>query len=330
MYANRCIYCESPLSRHDLKELLKDPIDNFKLRLDKARNATRFEPYTQYEYASLELRHCVYCGWWLLNYTLRLMHHGWISGYPVTCGKVLYGEVKHYDVSSLNAPLTALQEHLSKHPRHVAHVHPTQFELLMRSCLQEYFGAVEVIHTGRSGDGGIDLKMILTDGDTYLVQVKRRANTSRLEGVRAVRELNGVLFREGRAKGMVVTTAGGFSAAAQREAAVKSTTSETYEMRLLAFDDVVKMLRLNHPSPYKPWLAYINDIDVSSSDRFLKTSYFGRERCNECCGTGRVKTGGGCSLEHGISTTCEEYGCLPVTYGECPRCNGAGYIDVFT
>lgn len=324
--ATHCVYCEARLSQHSLDELLTAPIAKLRSGLDKARNSTRFEPYTQFEHAFLELRNCVYCGWWLLRYTLSLIHHSWTSGIPISCGKALYGEVKHYDVSSLDAPLAALRAYLSKHPRHVAHVHPTQFELLMRACLSEYCGAAEVIHTGQSGDGGVDLKMILTDGDTYLVQVKRRSDTFRFEGVRVVRELNGVLFREGCAKGMVVTTAGGFSAAAKREAAVKTATIEKYEMRLVAFDDIVAMLRLNHPTPYEPWLTYVNDIDVSSSKQFLKSLYFGREQCGQCFGTGRIRTGGGCSLEHGISTTCEEYGCLPVTYGACSRCRGAGYI----
>jgi len=34
------------------------------------------------------------------------------------------------------------------------------------------------------------------------------------------------------------------------------------------------------------------------------------EECPKCKGLGYVYTGG-CTLEHGISTTCEEYGCPP-------------------
>lgn len=140
--------------------------------------------------------------------------------------------------------------------------------------------------------------------------------------MRVVRELNGVLFREGLSKGMVVTTARGYSPAARRETAVKTETSETYEMELLSFDDIVGMLRINRPSPYEPWMTYINDLDFSASNHFLKSSYFGRKECPKCYGSGRIKTGGGCTLEHGISTSCEDYGCPPITNEVCPACNG--------
>ncbi|MCP4367135.1 MAG: hypothetical protein GY797_03315 [Deltaproteobacteria bacterium] len=46
-----------------------------------------------------------------------------------------------------------------------------------------------------------------------------------------------------------------------------------------------------------------------------------QEKCPECGGTGQVWTGG-CSLEHGINTTCEEYGCLPRIEKSCSVCNG--------
>ena len=325
LYIQHCIYCESPLVGQPLNDLLTDAITRFKSQLDSSQSQQRFEPHSQYEGSSLTIRHCPTCGWWLLDYHLHLLHVGWTSGVPDSINKVLYGEVKHYDISALQVPLTALRTYLSTHPRHMAHVHPTQFEKLMGSCLQEYFGAVEVVHTGKSGDGGVDLKMI-HQSKTYLVQVKRRTRHICTRRCSVQSESRTASVCEGRAKGMIVTTAGGFTAAAQREASVETATSETYEMRLLAFDDVFKMLRLNCPSPYTPWLAYLKDIDVSNSDHFLKTSYFGRQKCVRCSGAGQVKTGGGCCMEHGISTSCEEYGCLPVTYGECPNCGGTGYI----
>lgn len=313
-----CIYCESKLSRRKLDEHLP-PVRRVKPTPESFRNG-----YVQHDFASLELKNCEYCGWWLMDYGLSYTGIYGATGVPIHRTKLLFGEVKHYDVSCLDGPLGALKAYLARNPNHLAHLHPTKFELLMQDCLSEYFGAAEVIHTGRTGDGGVDLKMILTDLETYLVQVKRRRDLSRLESVQVVRELNGVLFREGRAKGMVVTTARGFTAAAKRETEIRTVTNETYEMRLLAFDDIVKMLRINRPSPYEPWVIYLNDIDFSPSDRFLKSSYFGREKCQRCYGGGRIKTGGGCSMEHGISTSCDEYGCLPVTTEVCPLCNGDG------
>ncbi len=109
---------------------------------------------------------CRSCGWWLANRTV--------------CGDDLYdtyqlqGSAKQYDVSDVQAPLDALRNHLCRNPKHVAHVHPTRFEHLMKDCFKDYFGDCEVIHTGQSGDGGVDLKLITAEHETYLVQVKRR------------------------------------------------------------------------------------------------------------------------------------------------------------
>ena len=114
-------------------------------------------------------------------------------------------------------------------PRHMAHVDPRAFEKLMQDCLRSAYGPCEVTHLGCTGDGGVDLKLTRNDLGTFLVQVKRRTHLGRNEGVSVVRELNGVLFREGRAKGMVITTAKDFTKAAREEAHVKTPTDEEYE-----------------------------------------------------------------------------------------------------
>ena len=49
--------------------------------------------------------------------------------------------------------------------------------------------------------------------------------------------------------------------------------------------------------------------------------------CSSCYGRGKIRTGG-CSLEHGISTLCEDFGCLPVRYETCPACDGEGYPNL--
>jgi len=48
-------------------------------------------------------------------------------------------------------------------------------------------------------------------------------------------------------------------------------------------------------------------------------------QCARCGGTGEIQTGG-CSLEHGHSTTCEEFGCEPLRKIVCPDCSRDGRI----
>src|SRR5271169_136592 len=69
------------------------------------------------------------------------------------------------------------------------------------------------------------------------------------EGVQVIRQMNGVLFREGRARGIVITTASNFTKGAVREASTRKSTNEQYEMKLLSFPDIVSMLRLPSVEP---------------------------------------------------------------------------------
>jgi hypothetical protein len=48
-------------------------------------------------------------------------------------------------------------------------------------------------------------------------------------------------------------------------------------------------------------------------------------KCQQCYGFGKTERAG-CSLEHGISTSCEAFGCLPVSYVECTKCGGNGKV----
>jgi len=199
---------------------------------------------------------CDRCGWWLVQRT--------IWGYDLAYEYQVLGIAKRYSIGDLDVPLAELRRFLARNPTHLAHVNPRAMELLMRDCVKEKYGPCEVIHTGGAGDGGVDLKLVTCDKDTYLVQVKRRGDLSRKEGVRAVRELNGVLFREGVAKGMVITTARAFTAAAYRETHVRTPTHATYHVDLFAFNEIVAMLRLGDMIPYQPWADSIRRLSLDN------------------------------------------------------------------
>jgi hypothetical protein len=108
-----------------------------------------------------------------------------------------------------------------------------------------------------SKDRGIDLVLVRTNELPYLVQVKRRSNLERSEGVDVVRLHNGVLFREGIPRGMIVTTAKAFTKSAHSEREVKTGTSEPYELELFARGHIIEWLRLDFPEPYCPWRSHI-------------------------------------------------------------------------
>jgi hypothetical protein len=68
-----------------------------------------------------------------------------------------------------------------------------------------------VLHTGKSGDGGIDLILLDSNDGNIPIQVKRRTKTRKAESVTIVRELRGAMVLSGHDEGMIVTTAPRFS-----------------------------------------------------------------------------------------------------------------------
>lgn len=238
-YFGRCCYCESELVS---KVLFSDG------------NPTGDSSYgNKIQGKTISLFNCENCGWWYLDiernnskWQLFLEH--------------IFGIAKYYDVSSIEVPINELREYLAKNHEHIANINPKKFELLMQDCLRDLYAPCEVIHTGKSGDGGIDLMMVLEEKETYLVQVKRHKNVNKKEGVKVVRELNGVLLREGKAKGMVITTAHDFTKSAISESQIKTNLTEKYTMKLFSFDNIVEMLRLPKISPYTPWDEHIKKI----------------------------------------------------------------------
>lgn len=207
---------------------------------------------------SIDLYYCKRCGWWFLVRSEGQKHY---TGRHFIINTI-EGNAKYYEVDSYNVPIVELRNFLKYHPHNLAHVNPYRFELLMKDCFEDFFGHCEVLHVGGSGDGGIDLKIILNKKDTILVQVKRRFDITKNEGPQVVRELNGVLFRENIPKGIVVTTSKGFTDKAYFETRVKTPTKKKYEMKLMAFNDIIGMLNLPRLRPYKPWEKYLGKFDL--------------------------------------------------------------------
>ncbi len=103
------------------------------------------------------------------------------------------------------------------------------------------------------------------------------------EGVQVIRQMNGVLFPEGRARGIVITTASNFTKGAVREASTRTSTNEQYEMKLLSFPDIVSMLRLPSVEPYEPWKPFLDEGYVkvylqTGTNRTRASSECNRER----------------------------------------------------
>ncbi len=137
-------------------------------------------------------------------------------------------------------PVEALADHLLFGRVRLRDISPKRFERVVMEFLRSEWRDCEVRHVGccgGSGDRGVDL-LLITGEDEYLVQVKHHPEllerrSSAREGVKFIRELHGVLFREGKVKGVFVTSAAGFTHAAHREVQDSRQNNHGYDLVLV-------------------------------------------------------------------------------------------------
>ncbi len=213
---------------------------------------------------STEMYLCQICDWWSIRergfyiYT----NNGW--EYLAT------GIQKQWDLSSSEIPLEIVHDYIdSQNPLFDFKIlNPYTFEKLIAEVLRVEYHPCEVHYVGAhggGGDGGIDLYLV-KDNIEWLIQVKRRLN-SKSEAVETIRLLNGVLLREGKQNGMVVTSAKKFSRNAKNEVQIK--TPGTYVVRLIDRGDIHSFLA-RMPSGRKPgWMRAQSDTTIFHFDDTL-------------------------------------------------------------
>lgn len=215
--ARHCIYCSTPLVRGQTDDLrLKD---------------------RGYVWC-YETKECSLCGWWCVTYKLEERFFSWDNQDYFHA----YAVMRRFDPLALDTPLSLARDFLAKNPHKLARFDPFRFEDLMTDCLRDYFGDGEAFKIGGRNDRGIDIKVVRAGGQTTLVQVKRHSDFSKPEGVEVVRDLHGVMLREGIPCGMVITTAHKYTREAQAEVSQASRSLQGYSMELLSYTDVVSLL----------------------------------------------------------------------------------------
>ena len=141
---------------------------------------------------------CPSCNWWRKH---SIPDH-YFNGY-VYIG-VLH-RTFHIDVKLKQAIDRLLQDQ-----EIIYQLDPTYFEKLVGDILKEYYDC-EMLHHGKSHDGGIDVFLLDSNQGIIPIQVKRRTKKEKVESVTIVRELRGAMVVTNHSKGMIVTTAHHFS-----------------------------------------------------------------------------------------------------------------------
>lgn len=204
------------------------------------------------------LANCNVCGFWRIANTKIL--GGFHSAYELSARR---GVAKIFRVDDIDIPLSDLKRFLKKNPKNLAHVNPDAFECLISDCLRAAFPQCDLIKVGGRHDRGIDAILVHDTGERYLVQIKRRSNIDKNESVDVVRVLNGVVFRENAAKGLVITTARNYTPNAQQETWVQSDAGAWQSIDLYGFDDIVEWLDLPDAAPYQPWLSFAEGVKLT-------------------------------------------------------------------
>lgn len=238
--ARSCLYCGSLL------------------RVSATRPLRLWERELRWNYT---VRTCTTCGWWCVTHLLdEDSWFFWSRQYMHA-----YAVMRRYDPLALETPLALARDYLARNPRKLANFDPYRFEELMADCLADALGDHEIIKIGGRKDRGIDIKAVRRNGETTLIEVKRRGDFSRKESVAPIRALHGVMLREGIPRGMVISTAHDFSSEARNEVthAARTGILEHYSMELLPLADVIELLHPpDSPSRRTPWEECGIHLDV--------------------------------------------------------------------
>lgn len=211
---------------------------------------------------------CTECKWWSVR------ESG--SDAEVDCewDCIVTGVAKQWDLSSKDVPTSILKDYFEKNDRTIdfkvldAYV----FEKLIAECLRYEYAPCEVHHVGARGgrgDSGIDIYLIKDDTE-WLIQVKRRL-TDNPESVDTIRLLNGVLLRDGKYNGMVVTSAASFTRTSEAEISIK--TPGPYCIKLINRGDILNMLAKMPQGQAVPWQNVLDDKVYWSNQQAMSEEF---------------------------------------------------------
>jgi len=191
---------------------------------------------------------CSRCGWW---YELDQDEIYIGEGDYFATTRYKFGTLREYDVESISVPIMVLRRALLKNINLLFSIHPTKMEQLVGSVFRDYFSC-DVMHLGKSKDGGIDL--LLIDGDKqYVVQVKRRSTSRSVEGVDVVRELVGAMVLTQQRSGIFVTTADHFTRPAMNAVKTARKLGVVKKIELIDIHRFIDVLNLTADKVEMPW-----------------------------------------------------------------------------
>lgn len=205
-YNTKCIYCKTELSIQRIDQILDVSLKDIKRRFNGHRiimenihgsfEKNYFRIISDLNYDGTILGNCLVCGWWkiLERYWMGAQWQMWDVFFS------LNGSLKNLDYNKSDLPLSKVRNYLVKNYEKRYNLNPRLFEELVADVYGDF--GYQVICTGYSNDGGIDV-ILVKDDLTVGIQVKRSKNKIKLEQLRS---LLGALMIKGYKVGMFVCT----------------------------------------------------------------------------------------------------------------------------
>lgn len=217
-----------------------------------------FDEYRTDEYKNhwdaLEVWECEICGWWECSGRYEDENDWTPNEDDYRRYSAIYGVLRKFESGSKNLPVESLVVELKKNQSVLYEIHPTKLEELAQYVFSAYYDCT-VKHVGKSHDGGIDL-IIVDKDDPVLVSVKRRSKKDSVESVSTIRDLLGAMLIEGRARGLVLSTACRFSISSKKVIAKVLEQQKVDTFELVDFERFCAMLRLANSSVAQTWRQF--------------------------------------------------------------------------
>lgn len=213
---------------------------------------------------TLELWLCSKCGWWEYNINhIEGISDGDIN--DINCRAIL----QTYAIADNKIPVETLRNELLAKRDIIYHINDKKMEELVGSVIRDFYPGSDVRLCGKTGDGGIDLIVILGDAP-MAVQVKRRMSPNSIERVETVRAFLGASLLRGYDHLLYVTTADHFTGGpfgARKEAARATKHNLVKEFHLIDRHRFFEMLHLVKDRHVDNWtkalpsmFTYLKDI----------------------------------------------------------------------
>lgn len=238
--ATLCEYCQTPMDtpsfRHENLEEDDGRVDlKDEWRLDRIYS----------------LAHCPYCCHWKFR-----ANEGTNKCMDAPTNVIAESVARKFDQSLPEGCTTELAVQLRQNSSLWHSVEPKRMERLVADLFRANYQHVEVIHVGKPGDLGVDVFFVDGGNAEWLIQVKRRESPEAVEGFETLQRLLGTLVLEGKLRGIIATTAKGFSRQLLKQK--RRAESSGFTIQLL---DRGKLNRMLSPVlPKRPWLELMKEV----------------------------------------------------------------------